>query len=80
MATKWRESIRPALRPEELEAQALAELPGRAALSLVNANLAIPVNLALAANILSDNAGALAGAVQDTPINQGMLGLNPLGR
>ena len=80
MATKRHEAARPALRPGELEAQALAELPARAALSLVNANLAIPVNLALAANILSDNAAAVAGAVQDTPINQGMMGLSPLGR
>ena len=79
MVEKMRKVARPALRLEELEAQAIAELPERAALSLVNANLAIPVNLALAANILSDNAAAVAGAVQDTPINQGMMGLNPLG-
>ena len=52
-------------------------LPARAALSLVNANLALPINLALAANILSDNAVAAAGAQQNTPINQGMFS-NPV--
>jgi hypothetical protein len=42
-------------------------------MSLVNANLAIPVNLALAANVLSDGSIAAAGAQQNTPISQGML-------
>ena len=63
-----------AVSPEELDAQEAIELPERTALSLVNANLAIPVNLALATNILSDNAAAVAGAVQQAPINQGLLG------
>jgi hypothetical protein len=36
----------------------------------VNANLALPINLALAANVLSDNATAMAGAQQMTPITQ----------
>lgn len=54
-------------------------LPDRAAMSLVNANLALPINLALAANVLSDGSAALAGAQQNTPINQGMLSSNPLG-
>jgi hypothetical protein len=48
------------------------ELPEREALSLVNANLAVPINLAAALNVLSDNAVAAAGATQNTPINQGM--------
>jgi hypothetical protein len=64
---------------EELEEQAVAELPDREAMSLVNANLAIPINLAAALNVLSDNSAALAGAQQDTPINQGMFSSNPLG-
>jgi hypothetical protein len=54
-------------------------LPDRAAMSLVNANLALPINLALAANVLSDGSAAVAGATQNTPIDQGMLGTNPLG-
>jgi hypothetical protein len=56
----------------ELEAQDVEALPDRAAMSLVNANLAIPVNLGLAANVLSDNAVAGANAQQTTPIVQGI--------
>jgi len=59
------------LTPEELEQQAGAELPDREAMSLVNANIAIPVNAAVAANVLSDGATAYANAVQQTPIDQG---------
>ena len=58
------------LTREELDQLAGEELPERAAMSLVNANLAIPVNVALAANVLSDNATAYADAVQQTPIDQ----------
>jgi hypothetical protein len=58
------------LTREELDQLAGEELPERAAMSLVNANLAIPINLALAANVLSDNSAAIAGAVQDAPIDQ----------
>ncbi len=58
------------LTREELNQLAGEELPERAAMSLVNANLAIPVNLALAANVLSDGAIAYADATQDTPIDQ----------
>lgn len=59
------------LTREELNQLAGEELPERAAMSLVNANLAIPVNVALAANVLSDNATAYADAVQQAPISQG---------
>jgi hypothetical protein len=62
-----------ALSREELNQLAGEELPERAAMSLVNANVAIPVNLAAALNVLSDNATAAAGATQDTPITQGNL-------
>jgi hypothetical protein len=58
------------LSREELEQLAGEELPERAAMSLVNANLAIPVNVALAANVLSDNAIAYADATQTAPIDQ----------
>jgi len=57
----------------DLEPQQASELPNREAMSLVNANLAIPINLALAANVLSDGSIAAAGAQQNTPIDQGML-------
>jgi hypothetical protein len=58
------------LTREELEQLAGEPLPERAAMSLVNANLAIPINAAVAANVLSDDAVAYANAQQDTPIDQ----------
>jgi hypothetical protein len=39
-------------------------------MSLVNANIAIPINAAVAANVLSDGAIAYADAAQTTPIDQ----------
>jgi len=59
------------LTPEELEAQDAAELPDREAMSLINANLAAPINAAVAANVLSDNSVAYADAEQTAPITQG---------
>ena len=58
------------LTREELNEIAGEELPERAAMSLINANLAIPINAAVAANVLSDNAIAYADAAQTTPIDQ----------
>jgi hypothetical protein len=58
------------LTREELEELTGEPLPERAAMSLVNANIAIPVNAALAANVLSDHAIAYADATQDAPIDQ----------
>jgi hypothetical protein len=60
------------LSRDELEALAGETLPERAAMSLVNANLAVPVNLALAANVLSDGSTAYADAQQQVPIDQGI--------
>jgi hypothetical protein len=60
---------RGSLTADELEAQA-AELPDREAMSLVNANVAIPINAAVAANVLSDDAIAYADATQDAAIDQ----------
>ena len=58
------------LTKEELAELGGEELPERAAMSLVNANIAIPVNAAIAANVLSDGAIAYADATQTTPIDQ----------
>jgi len=58
------------LTVEELEQQEADELPDREAMSLINLNAAIPVNAAVAANVLSDNAAAIANATQQTPIDQ----------
>jgi hypothetical protein len=54
---------------DKLEAQ-VTQLPDREAMSLVNANLALPINIALAANILSDNSAAGAWANQIAPVEQ----------
>jgi hypothetical protein len=59
------------LSREELEQLAGEALPERAAMSLINANIAIPINAAIAANVLSDNAVAYADAAQDAAIDQG---------
>jgi hypothetical protein len=58
------------LTRDELERVAGEPLPEKAAMSLVNANIAIPINAAVAANVLSDNAVAAAEAAQTTPIDQ----------
>ena len=60
------------LTPQELDAEAGEELPDRDAMSLVNLNLAVPINAAVAANVLSDGAIAYADAEQTTPIDQGI--------
>jgi hypothetical protein len=54
----------------DVEAQQISELPDREAMSLVTANVAAPVNLALAANVLSDGSIAYASANQYAPITQ----------
>ncbi len=58
------------LSQEELEAQAGENLPDREAMSLVDANVAAPVNAAVAANILSEDSTATANAEQTVDIDQ----------
>ena len=58
------------LTREELEAIAGEPLPERAAMSLINANVAAPINAALALNVLSDNSVAYASAQQTGDITQ----------
>jgi len=60
------------LTEEELAAETGEELPDREAMSLINANLAAPVNAAVALNVASDNSVAYANAEQYAPINQGI--------
>ena len=60
------------LTREELDKLAGEPLPERAAMSLINANIAAPVNAALALNVLSDNSVAYATATQTAPIVQGI--------
>jgi hypothetical protein len=63
------QQYRPLTR-EELNTMAGEELPERAAMSLINANVAAPVNAALALNVASDNSVAYANATQTAPITQ----------
>lgn len=58
------------LSKKELAKQQGSELPDREAMSLVNADIAAPVNLAAALNVASDNSTATATAVQYAPITQ----------
>jgi hypothetical protein len=53
------------LSREELNEIAGEELPERAAMSLVNANVVAPINLAAALNVASDNSIAYANAEQN---------------
>lgn len=55
---------------EDLERQEAEELPEREAMSLVNANLASPMNAAVAVNVLSDDSAANANAEQSAEIDQ----------
>ena len=58
------------LTREELEHLAGEPLPERAAMSLINANVAAPINAAVALNVLSDDSTAYANAVQNADIDQ----------
>ena len=58
------------LSREELNRLAGEELPERAAMSLINANVAAPINLAAALNVASDNSIAYANAEQTGNITQ----------
>jgi predicted peroxiredoxin len=58
------------LSREELNELAGEELPERAAMSLINANVAAPVNAAVALNALSDGSTAIANAQQTADITQ----------
>ena len=58
------------LTREELNKLAGEELPERAAMSLINANIAAPINAALALNVLADDSIAYANAQQTGDITQ----------
>jgi len=59
-----------ALTDEEVTEAEASELPDREAMSLINANVALPVNAAVAANVLSDDSVAWADAKQTVDIDQ----------
>ena len=54
----------------EIDAQAIEALPDAAAMSLINTNVATPINAAGALNAPSDGAVAVANAEQTAPITQ----------
>jgi hypothetical protein len=58
------------LTREQLDELAGEPLPERAAMSLINANVAAPINAAVALNALSDNSVAYANATQTVDIDQ----------
>jgi len=58
------------LSQDELQHQSGQELPDREAMSLINANLAAPINAAVALNVLSDGSIAYANAQQTNTIIQ----------
>jgi hypothetical protein len=58
------------LSKDELDELAGEALPERAAMSLINANIAAPVNAAVALNVLSDSSTAYANAEQTADIDQ----------
>ena len=55
---------------EELDELAGEALPERAAMSLINAQVAVPVNAAVAANVLTDHSSATSGATQHGDVGQ----------
>jgi hypothetical protein len=58
------------LSDDELDAQRVETLPDREVMSLINANVAIPIDAAIAANVLSDESIAAADAEQDAEVDQ----------
>jgi hypothetical protein len=60
------------LTDTEIEQETGEALPDREAMSLLNLNVAAPVNAAVAANVLSDGSVAYANAEQTAEITQSM--------
>jgi hypothetical protein len=69
MTDQTPEQYKPLTR-EELEQLAGEPLPERAAMSLIDANVAAPINAAVALNVASDNSIAYANAEQNVDIDQ----------
>ena len=69
MTEQTPQEYRPLTR-EELDQLAGEALPERAAMSLINANVAAPINAAVALNAASDGSIAYANATQTADIQQ----------
>lgn len=59
---------------QELDSQRAEFLPERETLDLISANVAAPVNAAVAANVLTADSVAVASATQTATILQGIGG------
>ena len=70
MAEQRQPQAQQELIAEELAEQGAAKLPDREAMSLINANVAAPINAAVALNVLSDDSIAYANAEQNVDITQ----------
>ncbi|HET6313675.1 MAG TPA: hypothetical protein VFH60_07560 [Chloroflexia bacterium] len=70
MADQDRSTQDQGLSDAELQDQEINQLPDREAMSLIDANVAAPVNLAAALNVLSDGSVAYANAEQTVDIDQ----------
>jgi hypothetical protein len=64
----------PALSNQELEAQGAAELPDREAMSLIDGNVAAPINVAAGLNVITEDSVAYANAEQTAIIDQSNAG------
>jgi predicted TIM-barrel enzyme len=58
------------LSDAELELETAVELPTRAAMSLVSANIGFAIDAVVGANVLSDDAATSADATQDVELDQ----------
>ena len=70
MSTEQHDLKHEELSSDEIAAEEASELPDREAMSLIDANVAAPVNVAAGLNVLSDNSAAIANAEQTADIDQ----------
>jgi hypothetical protein len=70
MSEKMKKREQSELTPQELDDLKAEGLPDRENMSLVNANAAVPVNAAVAANVLTDHSVAGSNAVPNQPVTQ----------
>ena len=70
MADELKKREETELSKEELDALQAEGLPDRENMSLVDVQAAVPVNAAVAANVLTDHSTATSGAAQNAPIHQ----------
>jgi hypothetical protein len=70
MSSDEKQVDRGALTEQELRSEKGEELPDREEMSLIDANVAAPVNAAVALNALSDGSTAIANAEQNVDIEQ----------